>query len=260
MFRPATDAEKRRFDEACAQVMFEGVSADGGVGTLSEKTLHAVLKRFYEPDASCREIPVGRFVADICRDKRIVEVQTRSFYVLRDKLAFFLSEGYDVTVVHPVPAVRTVSYVEPDGTVGMKRVVTRKGDAGAAFAELYRIKSLLPDPHLHVRLAMLDVSDYRLRGGKSRRGSDKLDRVPNALVGQVFLQDAADYASLLDAAELPAEPFTAAALAAALHVPKKHASTAAPVFCAVGVLEKVGKTGRAFLYARTKSEEIVENS
>ena len=32
-----------------------------GIGTLSEKTLHAILKNTYEPEEDHQEIPVGRF-------------------------------------------------------------------------------------------------------------------------------------------------------------------------------------------------------
>ena len=39
-----------------------------GIGTLSEKTLHAFLKNYYEPDVDKQEIPIDRYVADIFTD------------------------------------------------------------------------------------------------------------------------------------------------------------------------------------------------
>mgnify|MGYP000479610337 FL=1 len=36
-----------------------------GIGTLSEKTVHAVLKNYYAPDTDMHEIPIENFVADI---------------------------------------------------------------------------------------------------------------------------------------------------------------------------------------------------
>lgn len=74
----------------------------GGIGTLGERTLHMVLKRYFEPDESLHEIRVGGFVADIVRPNGIIEIQTRDFSKLRRKLAAFLELG-PVTVVYPVP-------------------------------------------------------------------------------------------------------------------------------------------------------------
>ena len=36
-----------------------------GIGTLSEKTVHAILKNYYEPDEDKQEIPIENYVADI---------------------------------------------------------------------------------------------------------------------------------------------------------------------------------------------------
>ena len=50
-----------------------------GIGTLGEKTLHAVLKHYFEPDSSFHEIRCGTFFADIFNAEGITEIQTRSF-------------------------------------------------------------------------------------------------------------------------------------------------------------------------------------
>ena len=67
------------------------------IGVLSEKTVHAVLKNYYEPDEDHQEIPVEGMVADIYRDGNIIEIQTAHFDKLREKLARFLPY-YDVTI------------------------------------------------------------------------------------------------------------------------------------------------------------------
>ncbi len=61
-----------------------------GIGTLSEKTMHAVLKNYYAPDVDMHEIPIENFVADIYTGTEIIEIQTRSFNTMRKKLAAFL--------------------------------------------------------------------------------------------------------------------------------------------------------------------------
>lgn len=260
MYRPATEEEKHRFEEAVSRVVFEPFSADGGIGTLSEKTLHAVLKSFYEPDGTYREIPVGRFVADIKKDDRILEIQTRSLGVLRNKLTAFLSAGYRVTVIHPVPAIRSVSWIEADGTVGNKRIVTRKGDIGSAFGELYKLRPLLGEENLCLRIVLLDVSDYRLRNGKGKdgkRGSTRYDRIPNGLVGQYSFEEPDHWIDLIPDS-LP-DPFTARELGKALRVPTRRVSNAVGVLTAVGAMEKVGQRERAYLYRKCPKKETASS-
>ena len=243
MLRLATDEEKSRFSQACSQVLFEGEAAEGGIGTLSEKTLHAVLKRFYEPDETCREQKVGAFVADICKGDRIIEIQTRNLYSLPKKLAAYLAAGYHVTVVHPVAAVRASCTLGENGEVVSKRVITRKGTVTAAFRELYGMRAFLQNDAVDLRLPLLDVTDYR-----RMKNRDRVDRVPNGLLSQVYLCDASDYLSLLPDT-LP-ETFTAKELNGALSVPAKQKSFTAGVFAAAGAIEECGKNGKAKLYRK----------
>ena len=42
-----------------------------GIGTLSEKTVHAVMKNYYAPDTDMHEIPIENFVADIYTGQEI---------------------------------------------------------------------------------------------------------------------------------------------------------------------------------------------
>ena len=97
--------DERRFEAARNKIM----GADRvrqGIGTLSEKTVHAVLKNYYAPDADMHEIPLAGFVADIFTGTEIIEIQTRAFNAMRKKLAAFL-ELYPVTVVYPIPNIKS---------------------------------------------------------------------------------------------------------------------------------------------------------
>ena len=51
-----------RFQQACRQAR-ESLRGQNGIGTLGEKTLHAALKAYYEPDAESHEIKIGRYIA-----------------------------------------------------------------------------------------------------------------------------------------------------------------------------------------------------
>ena len=73
-----------------------------GIGTLGEKTLHSVLKLYFEPDEDKHEVALDGYFADIYNQTGVIEIQTRQLNKLRDKLAVFLNH-YPVTVLDPYP-------------------------------------------------------------------------------------------------------------------------------------------------------------
>ena len=92
-----------------AQVLLERIQdnmrtqqLNNGIGTLNEHTLHGVLKNLFEPDTTKQEIKIGRYIADIADDNKIIEIQTRDFSKFRKKLQYFLDIGKEVRVVYPV--------------------------------------------------------------------------------------------------------------------------------------------------------------
>ena len=84
-----TSEETARFTAAKERIIGKNRERNG-IGTLSEKTVHAVLKNYYAPDETQHEIPVEGCVADIFNGKEIIEIQTRSFDRMRPKLERFL--------------------------------------------------------------------------------------------------------------------------------------------------------------------------
>ena len=95
-----TTIDHQLFSESCYK-MIGALQGQNGIGTLREKTIHSVLKYYYAPDSSYHEIKIGPYVADICVDGEIFEVQTRNFNKMRAKLEYFLQE-HDVTIIYPV--------------------------------------------------------------------------------------------------------------------------------------------------------------
>ena len=64
--------DELRFEAAKNRVI--GINRERqGIGTLSEKTVHAVLKNYYAPDTDMHEIPIENFVADIFTGTEIME-------------------------------------------------------------------------------------------------------------------------------------------------------------------------------------------
>ena len=57
------------------------------IGTYKEKKLHIILKKYFEENPEFHEIKVNGFIADICRDGIITEIETSGFSGLGPQLA-----------------------------------------------------------------------------------------------------------------------------------------------------------------------------
>jgi hypothetical protein len=243
-------ADQQRFLEACKSV--HGGHVRNGIGTLGEKTLHAVLKRYFEPDAGAHEVKIGGYVADIVGESGVIEIQTGSFHKLRKKLASFL-EVTAVTVVYPVAAVKWLSWIDGTGVVSNKRKSPKKGTPYAVFFELYKIKQLLTHKNLRLCVVMLSIEEYRRLDGWSRdkkRGSTRYERIPVALTGEIHIESVSDYARLIPDA-LPRE-FTVKDFQKASGLSPRSAGLALNVLHHVGAAERVGKRGNAFVYSKNE--------
>ena len=223
-------------------------SPAGGIGTLGEKSVHAVLKRYCEPLGCMHEYRVGKYVADIVNEDGITEIQTAHFSALPGKLEAFLHE-VPVTLVHPV--IRHLYLCRVDGATGALTGRSRSPKTGQytdTIWELYRILPYLYHPNFTLRLLLLDAEEIRVQTDRVRRGrnvQEKGDRVPLALVGEYECKTPADYIGLLP--PLP-DVFTAAEFARGLRRSQKRAAFALSFCKKLGIVEACGTRGRAYLY------------
>lgn len=191
--------DKERFEWARDKIV--GTEREKqGIGTLSEKTVHAVLKNFYAPDEDMHEIPIEGCVADIYTGTEIVEIQTRNFDRMRDKLGKFLPL-YPVTIVYPIPYEKWLIWIDEEtGEFSSRRKSPVKGNPYVAFKELYRIKNFLLDENLHLKFVFINMEEYRLLNGWSRdrkKGSSRFDRIPLELVEIMDIDCPRDYLQLV---------------------------------------------------------------
>lgn len=245
--------EQRRYREEQFQAAREKIIGKErqrqGIGTLSEKTTHAILKNFYAPDEDTHEVPIENYVADIFTGEEIIEIQTRQFNKMREKLAVFLPL-YPVTIVHPIPREKWLIWIDEEtGEFSQKRKSPAKGSSYDAFAELYKIKMFLKDPNLKIRLILLDMEEYKLLNGWSKdkkKGSTRYDRIPLQMVEEVKIDCLQDYMQFVPY-ELE-EPFTVKTFAKAAKIKVGRAQVVVNILFYVGAIERVGKEGNAYLY------------
>lgn len=243
--------DAQRFQELCQMA-----PRDTGIGALSEKTLHAVVKCYLEPRQVFREVRLGRRVADIANEAGIWEVQTRGFQKLRPKLVDFLARG-PVTVVYPVPAVKTLHWVDPEtGALSAPRRSPKKGIELDILYEMYKIKDFLQNENLSFLVLLMEVEEYRLADGWSRKGhngSTRIERLPSGLLKEVRFASPQDFLPYLP--PLPA-PFTAKEFAAAVRRHPHFGGPALGALLELGLVRRAGKQKNAFLYEYVPSKEF----
>lgn len=227
-----------------------------GIGTIGEKTIHAIMKYYYAPNPAYHERKVGSFVADIMVDGEILEIQTRAFQNLRRKLEAFLPE-HDVTIIYPIAHTKWLSWIDPEtGEVTKPRKSPKTGTIYRLVPELYKLKMYLSSERLHFTIPLIDVQETRILDGWSanrKRGSHRSDGVPVGIFDEVRINTREDYCVLLPD-NLPIE-FTTKDYKRAAHVTDGAASTALNILFSLGLVERIGKQGNAYIYCRCKAEK-----
>ena len=242
--------DKVRFCEACHEVC-GSVPSRNGIGVLSEKTLHSVIKRFIEPNEALQEVKVGNHYADIKNDDGIFEVQTRSFNKLRAKITSYL-ETERVTIVYPIPATKRLIWIDAQtGELTTPRKSPKHGSYFDAFPELYKLDMLIANESLRVLLLLIDMDEYRYLNGWSadgKKGSTRHERYPISLADSLLLAAKEDYEGLLPS-DL-CSPFTSKELATAAKIRLRLSQTVLTVLLKRGAVQCVGKRGRLNLYMK----------
>ncbi len=242
--------DKQLFVQMCDEVIGQQQGLNG-IGTLSEKTVHSVLKSYLSPNPVNHEIKVGNFVADIYTGDEIIEIQTRNFDKLRRKLEAFLAIA-PVTIAYPIPNKKWIRWVNPQtGEISPPRKSPKTGTPYYIFPELYKIKNYLNHPNLTLRIFLINLEEYRFLDGWSqdkKKGSTRCDRIPTELVEEFVITKPCDY-HLFIPKELNSS-FTSREYKKASGLPMHHAQTALNILYYVGVVERIGKKGNSFLYSR----------
>jgi len=219
------------------------------IGTLREKPLHASLKRWYARPGDRVEAPVDRFVIDLVRDDLLIEVQTRGFSSMKQKLADLLDLGHHVRIVHPIALNRWIVKIDADGEVLGRRRSPRHGDPTDLFAELVSFPDLVGHPGLEIHLILTQEEEYRRHTPNRswrRKGWTVAERRLIDVVDTLMISGPEDLAGLLPT-DLP-ETFTTEDLAAALGRTRRSAQQMAYCLRMAGVVSPVDKVGNAVRY------------
>ena len=219
------------------------------IGTLTEKSLHAGLKRGYARPGDELEIEVEGFVIDIVRGGQLIEIQTGGFTPLKRKLASLLRSGYHVHLVHPIPAAKWIVKQTEGGRRISRRKSPRKGRPLDVFFELVRIPHLLADPGFTLEVVLTHQEEVRRDDGQGswrRKGWSITDHRLLKIVETRVFRERDDYLACLPGDLL--RPFTNRALARHLGIRIGLAQKMTYTLEKAGWLERVGKDSNAHLF------------
>ncbi len=244
--------DELRFQQACSKII-DGGHGGGGIGTLGEKTLHAVLKEYYEPDSSSHEVRIGNFIADIVGENGIIEIQTRQLSKLIPKLEQFLPAA-DVTVVYPVAREKRLIWLdEQTGELSKPRRSPHRPSEFSVMGELYPLRRYIRDPHFHFVACFLEVDEIRSlnnkRSDNRKRGSVRYDRIPRRIIGELRLESYRDYLRYLPVTV--EKDFTSAEYAAALGIDRNSGRIILSILESAELVCRTGKSGRNILFSVT---------
>lgn len=245
--------------EQAINTVINAPRTENGIGTLGEKTVHAVLKNFLSPDQVNHEIKYKNYYADILTSEGIIEIQTGNFDRLRSKLPVFL-EDFPVTIVYPIAHTKWLLWVDKEsGEVSPKRKSPKTGKAYQVLPELYKIKDYLECPGLTIHIYFIDLEEYKFLNGWSKNkkmGAEKADRIPVSLAGELLLEKPSDYKQLLP--EGIGNIFVAKDFAKITGFRGINLSAALKVLLQMNVIKRSGKIKNSFLYQ--KMQNNVENT
>ncbi|MCO5184675.1 MAG: hypothetical protein M9965_12145 [Anaerolineae bacterium] len=224
------------------------------IGTLTESSLHAALKRGLAQPGDRLEHEVDGYVIDIVRDDRLLEIQTGNFSGFRRKLAALLP-SHPIHVYLPLALDKWIVRVSAENQPISRRKSPKHSRPVDAFSELVYIGHLLPHPNLTVSLVLTQEEELWRDDGKGswrRKRWSIADRVLLNVIGEITLHDSADYLALLP--DQLSQPFTNRDLATALACHTRLAQKITYTLQRAGLLVIVGKQGNAHQFGFESAE------
>lgn len=253
------DAKKEAFKDSIDKYLGRKYDRKS-IGLLQEKTLHSIVKDFYAPSEDKKEIRVGDFVADICYEDRIIEIQNGNFSHLKPKLEAFLPK-YKVTVVYPIPYRKWLCWIDPEtGELTKRNPPHGTYNLYKIFRDLYSIRKYLMHPGFSLVLTCLEIEEYRILDGWSKdkkHGSHRYDRIPLCLIDEIEIKGPKGYNRFLP--DELAEEFTIKEFQKLVKFRGRYFSSVIHVLEDAGLIERSGMKKRAYLYRRLDDNISLNN-
>ena len=216
---------------------------------MTEQTLHEQLKEFYASEIGEIESTLGDYKVDVVRGDQLIEIQTRSFSSIRDKLRDLAQEN-KVRLVHPIAYQKWIIRLDKEGQQVTRRKSPRRGRIEDVFYELVYLPTLLMSPNFELEVAMVDLEEYWIDNGKGswrRRRWSIHDKRMLELRERHCFSSPEDF-KVLFPESLPSI-FTSRMLANETGLSTRLTQKILYCLTKMNIVERKGKKGRAYLYS-----------
>lgn len=216
---------------------------------MTEQTLHEQLKELYARETGEIESTMGDYRVDVVRGDLLIEIQTRSFSSIRDKLRDLTQENR-VRLVHPIAYQKWITRLDEDKKQVSRRKSPRRGRVEDVFSELVYLPKLLMSPNFELEVVLVDLEEYWIddgRGSWRRRRWSIHDKKMLELRERYLFKSPEDFKQLIPEA-LPKE-FTSRVLSKETGLNMRLAQKMLYCLTKMNIVERNGKKGRAYLYS-----------
>jgi hypothetical protein len=225
------------------------------IGTEREWSLHRALKLSYTGPGGAVEVSRGDYVCDgVTPQGEVIEVQTGSFGPLKEKVKALNLLG-PVRIIHPIIIRKYIELYDTQGkAIRKRRLSPRKGSPWDLFKALLYAPELPTLPGLSIELALVDVLELRVLDGKGswrRKGASITDKLPLQYHETIVLSSIRDYRRFLPFKA--GESFTVKTLGEKAGISTDIAGKALYVLTSLKAVERIGKSGRAWVYQTSKA-------
>jgi hypothetical protein len=217
---------------------------------MNECSLHSEIKKVYSLPGDQFEVKLGNYIVDILRENLVIEVQTKNFSALKEKLQV-LTKKHQVRLVYPLPEKKWITQVTKDHVVLNMRKSPKKGRLTDLFCELVMIPDMIGVENFSLEVLFIDEEEVRCDDGKGswrRRGVSIKERKLMRVNDRILFQAKADYIKILP--EGLNELFTNRELAKLTKIPIRTARQITYCLRKGGVVRLVGKKGREHLFQK----------
>ena len=217
---------------------------------MNEYALHSEIKRIYSLPGDRFEVKLDDYIVDILRGQLLIEVQTKNFSALKEKLQT-LTEKHQVRLVYPLPEKKWITYITKDNAVLNKRKSPRKGRLTDLFRELVMIPDMISEENFSLEVLFIDEEEVRCDDGKGswrRRGVSIKERKLLKVNDRILFQTKADYLKILP--EGLNSVFTNRELAKLAKISARTARQITYCLRKTGVIQLAGKNGRELVFQK----------
>ena len=221
------------------------------IGTQKEGSLHRSLKFRYSGKDGETEAQVGDYICDGRRASgELIEVQTSSFGPLKQKIQT-LTKKNKVRIVYPIIASKNIELYDTESRLIRRRKSPVKGSSWDLFSALIYAPELPLLKNLTIELAVVDITEKRIDDGKGswrRKGVRIMDKYIAAWNESIVLSNLKHYKQFVPFRKN--EHFTARNLSEKAGISPSLAQKAIYSLSKMGLVERKGKQGNAFVYVR----------